>query len=155
MKLTVVDLGTMAYGPALELQRATANARLTGAIADDVLLLVEHPPGVTLGRGHLVASEGQLKPRNLELFEVARGGDVTFHGPGQLVGYPIFDLKQHRRDLHWYLRHVEESIIQALAPFQLDCVRKLGFTGVWTHGVQQSPDAQRLKHVAGNIDAVC
>ena len=136
MKFTVVDLGTMAYGEALELQRAVANARITGAIADDVLLLVAHPPVVTLGRGtkpgHLVASERQLMARGVELFEVERGGDVTFHGPGQLVGYPIFDLKQHRRDLHWYLRQVEESIIQAMATFGLGCVRKPGFTGVWT-----------------------
>ena len=151
MKLTVVDLGTMAYGEALELQRAVANARITGAIADDVLLLVEHPPVVTLGRGtkpgHLVASEGQLRARNVELFEVERGGDVTFHGPGQLVGYPIFDLKQHRRDLHWYLRQVEESIIQAMAACGLPCVRNSGFTGVWTPGIL--PDApHRLRKIA-------
>jgi len=151
MKLSVVDLGTMAYGTALELQRAVANARITGAIADDVLLLVEHPPVVTLGRGtkpgHLVASEGQLKARNVELFEVERGGDITFHGPGQLVGYPVFDLKQHRRDLHWYLRQVEESIIQAMSACGLPCVRNSGFTGVWTSGVA-SGEPQRLRKVA-------
>ena len=144
MKLTVVDLGTMAYGEALELQRAVANARITGAIADDVLLLVEHPPVVTLGRGtkpgHLVASEGQLRARHVELFEVERGGDVTFHGPGQLVGYPIFDLKQHRLDLHWYLRQVEESIIQAMLSLGLPCFRNPGLTGVWTNGATESPD---------------
>ena len=151
MKLTVVDLGTMAYGEALELQRAVANARITGAIADDVLLLVEHPPVVTLGRGtkpgHLVASEGLLRARHVELFEVERGGDVTFHGPGQLVGYPIFDLKQHRRDLHWYLRQVEESIIQAMAACGLPCVRNSGFTGVWTPGVA-SDEPHRLRKIA-------
>ena len=139
MKLTVVDLGTLAYGAALELQRAAAHARITGAIADDVLLLVEHPPVVTLGRGtkpgHLVASEGQLMARGVELFEVERGGDITFHGPGQLVGYPIFDLKQHRQDLHWYLRQVEESIIRAMGTIGLPCFRNQGLTGVWTQGV--------------------
>jgi lipoyl(octanoyl) transferase len=139
VKLTVIDLGRMAYGEALELQRATANARITGAIPDDVLLLVEHPPVVTLGRGtkpgHLVASESQLRDRGVELFEVERGGDITYHGPGQLVGYPILDLKQHRQDLHWYLRQVEESIIQAMAACALPCVRNPGFTGVWTGGV--------------------
>ena len=145
MKLIVVDLGTMAYGDALDLQRATAAARIAGQVADDVLLLVEHPPVVTLGRGtkpgHLVASEAQLLARGVELFEVERGGDVTFHGPGQLVGYPIMDLKQHRQDLHWYLRQVEESIIQAMAACGLGCFRNPGLTGVWTRGMTapQSP----------------
>jgi len=129
----------MAYGDALDLQRATAAARIAGHIADDVLLLVEHPPVVTLGRGtkpgHLVASEAQLQARGVELFEVERGGDITFHGPGQLVGYPIIDLKQHRQDLHWYLRQVEESLIQALAACGLECFRNPGLTGVWTRGV--------------------
>src|SRR6185503_15986422 len=141
MQFSVVDLGTMAYGEALELQRAVANARISGQIGDDVLLLVEHPPVVTLGRGtkpgHLVASEAQLQARGVELFEVERGGDITFHGPGQLVGYPIVDLKQHRQDLHWYLRQVEEVIIQAMASVGLPCVRNPGLTGVWTAG----PDA--------------
>ena len=149
MTLRVIDLGTMAYGEALELQRATANARIAGQIADDVLLLVEHPPVVTLGRGtkpgHLVASEAQLRARGVELFEVERGGDVTFHGPGQLVGYPIIDLKNHRRDLHWYLRQVEESIIQAMAAFELPCHRSPGFTGVWTRGVQQAAQGPQRK----------
>ena len=145
MKLTVVDLGTMAYGEALALQREVASARITGAIPDDVLLLVEHPPVVTLGRGtkpgHLVASESQLRARGVELFEVERGGDITFHGPGQLVGYPILDLKQHRQDLHWYLRQVEESIIQAMAACALPCVRNPGFTGVWTQAPGPRPQA--------------
>jgi lipoyl(octanoyl) transferase len=139
MKLAVVDLGTMSYGAALSLQRATAAARISGALPDDVLMLVEHPPVVTLGRGtkpgHLVASEAQLRARGVELFEVERGGDVTFHGPGQLVGYPVIDLKRHRQDLHWYLRQVEESIIQAMASYGLPGLRNKGFTGVWTSGV--------------------
>ncbi len=140
----------MAYGDALELQRATAAARISGQITDDVLLLVEHPPVVTLGRGtkpgHLVASEALLKARGVELFEVERGGDVTFHGPGQLVGYPIMDLKQHRRDLHWYLRTVEESIIRALASLGLQSERNTGYTGVWTRGVHN--DALRPRKIA-------
>ena len=150
MKLAVIDLGTMAYGEALELQRATASARTSGQIGDDVLLLVEHPPVVTLGRGtkpgHLVASEGQLRARGVELFEVERGGDITFHGPGQLVGYPIIDLKGHRQDLHWYLRQVEEAIMQAAAAIGLPCERNTGFTGVWTRGT--GSDSPRPRKVA-------
>ena len=151
MKLTVIHLGTMAYGEALDLQRAVANARISGQIGDDVLLLVEHPPVVTTGRGtkpgHLVASEAQLRARGVELFEVERGGDITFHGPGQLVGYPIIDLKQHRRDLHWYLRSVEEVIIQAMGSLGLPCVRNPGLTGVWTAGPVGGA-AGRLRKIA-------
>jgi lipoyl(octanoyl) transferase len=137
-QLLVVSLGTMPYAESLELQRAVARARIAGTIAEDVLLLVEHPPVVTLGRStkqqHVVTSSELLAARGVELFEVERGGDVTFHGPGQLVGYPIVDLKRHRRDLHWYLRQVEESLIRALAAFGLPGERSAGYTGVWTHG---------------------
>ena len=133
--LWVVDLGTMPYADALELQRAAARARITGALPEDLLLLVEHPPVVTLGRSskerHLVASPELLAARGVERFEVERGGDVTFHGPGQLVGYPIVDLKRHRRDLHWYLRQVEEALIRALAAYDIAGWRSPGYTGVW------------------------
>ena len=137
-QLLVVDLGAMPYGPALDLQRAVARARIDSQIEEDLLLLVEHPPVVTLGRGsrdaHLLASAELLAARGVERFEVERGGDVTFHGPGQLVGYPIVDLKHHRQDLHWYLRQVEEALIQALAQYGLPGERNAGFTGVWTRG---------------------
>jgi lipoate-protein ligase B len=137
-QLQVCELGTRDYGEVLELQRAVARARISGAIDQDVLILVEHPPVVTLGRaskaGHLLASPALLATRGVELFEVERGGDVTFHGPGQLVGYPIFDLKRHRQDLHWYLRQVEEALIRAVAPFGIVGDRHVGFTGVWTQG---------------------
>ena len=137
-QLLVADLGTLPYATALELQRAVARGRISGAIDEDVLLLVEHPPVVTLGRSskqqHLLASPGVLAARGVELFEVERGGDVTFHGPGQLVGYPIVDLKRHKRDLHWYLRQVEEALIRALTPFGIVAERSAGQTGVWTQG---------------------
>jgi lipoyl(octanoyl) transferase len=137
-RLLAADLGSMPYATALELQRAVAKARIGGAISEDVLLLVEHPPVVTLGRSskqhHLLASPALLAARGVELFEVERGGDVTFHGPGQLVGYPIVDLKRHRQDLHWYLRQVEEALIRALAPFGIVAERSAGRTGVWTRG---------------------
>ena len=137
-QLLVSDLGSMPFGQALELQRAVARARISGAIGEDVLLLVEHPPVVTLGRSakqhHLLAPPELLAARGVQLFEVERGGDVTFHGPGQLVGYPIIDLKRHKRDLHWYLRQVEEALIRALAPFGITGERSAGQTGVWTEG---------------------
>ncbi len=137
-ELWVVRLGTMPYGEALELQRTLAAERIVGTIPEDLLLLLEHPPVVTLGRSakksHLIASPDYLRSRGVEVFEVERGGDVTFHGPGQLVGYPIFDLRRHRADLHWYLRQVEQSLIDALADYEIPAERNTGFTGVWTRG---------------------
>src|SRR4051812_35378290 len=137
-QLLVADLRTMPYADALTLQRAVARARIAGEIGEDLLLLVEHPPVVTLGRSskerHLLASPALLAARGVELFEVERGGDVTFHGPGQLVGYPIVDLKRHKRDLHWYLRQVEEALIRAVAPLGIVAERSAGRTGVWTRG---------------------
>jgi lipoyl(octanoyl) transferase len=114
-------------------------ARISGDLPQDLLILVEHPPVVTLGRSarnpaHLLATPELLKARGAELFEVERGGDVTFHGPGQLVGYPIVDLTRHKQDLHWYLRQVEELLIRALAPFGIPGERSKGQTGVWTGG---------------------
>jgi lipoate-protein ligase B len=127
------------YAEILELQRAAAAARISGEIPQDLLLLVEHPPVVTLGRGardpsHLTASPALLAARGVELFEVERGGDVTFHGPGQLVGYPIMDLSRHRQDLHWYLRQLEELLILALGTLDITAERNIGRTGVWTAG---------------------
>ena len=128
----------MPYGDALELQRDIARERISGAIPQDVLLLLEHPPVVTLGRGakekNLVASPDFLQSKGVEVFEVERGGDVTFHGPGQLVGYPIIDLKRHREDLHWYLRKIEEALINSLADYGIPGERNPAFTGVWTRG---------------------
>jgi lipoyl(octanoyl) transferase len=101
----------------------------------DLLLLVEHPPVITLGRSFqlesLPTSRAVLEERGIELFEIERGGDITFHGPGQLVGYPIFDLKRHREDVHWFLRQLEQSLILALASFGLTAGRREKYTGVW------------------------
>ncbi|NUQ19618.1 MAG: lipoyl(octanoyl) transferase LipB [Gemmatimonadaceae bacterium] len=138
-ELRVVRLGRMRYAEALELQRAVARARISGAVPQDVLLLVEHEPVVTMGRTakqqNLTASPELLAARGVELFEVERGGDVTYHGPGQLVGYPIVDLKRHRQDLHWYLRQVEEALIVAIGERGIAGERSAGYTGVWTRGV--------------------
>ena len=136
--LWVVDLGLRAYAEALVIQRDVARRRISGEIPEDVLLLVEHPPVITLGRSsrpqHLVATPELLSARGIALHEVERGGDVTLHAPGQLVGYPIVDLKRHRQDLHWYLRQVEEALIRGIAPFGIAGERSTGYTGVWTQG---------------------
>jgi lipoate-protein ligase B len=133
--LLTVDLGRQSYAGVLALQREVAKARIRGTVAEDVLLLVEHEPVITLGRSskaaHLLAAPDYLRQHGVELFEVERGGDVTFHGPGQLVGYPIIDLKRHRRDLHWYLRQVEQFLIDALATYDLKAERNPPYTGVW------------------------
>lgn len=137
-RLDVVNLGLRSYGEILELQRAVARARIAGDVEHDVLLLVEHHPVVTLGRtakaANLVATPELLAARGVERFEVERGGDVTFHGPGQLVGYPIIDLAGHKKDLHWYLRHLEAALINALGAWQIPAERNQGLTGVWTRG---------------------
>ena len=137
-ELLVLDLGLRDYAEALSFQRDLAAARLAGRIAQDVLVLVEHPPVITLGRSskaaHLLASPEALAARGVAVHEVERGGDVTFHGPGQLVGYPIVDLTGHKQDLHWYLRQVEEVLIQAVGTLGLHADRNPGKTGVWTGG---------------------
>ncbi len=136
--LQVIDLGVRPYAEVLSFQRELAAQRISGEQAHDALILVEHPPVVTLGRrkedNKLPVSAAFLASRGIELFEVERGGGVTFHGPGQLVGYPIFDLRGHREDLHWYLRQVEEALIRALASYGIVAERNAGFTGVWTAG---------------------
>jgi lipoyl(octanoyl) transferase len=134
----VRDLGRQPYAEALEVQRELRRRRAEGELDHDVLLLTEHPPVVTLGRGTRPTSlpypTALLQRRGLEVFEVERGGDVTFHGPGQLVGYPIVDLSGHRRDLHWYLRRLEDSLISAIERLGVPAGRNPGLTGVWTAG---------------------
>jgi lipoate-protein ligase B len=135
--LEVRDLGLVPYGEALELQRRLADERIAGRIPD-TLLLLEHPGVITLGRGTRQSSlpfdAEALRRRGVEVFEIERGGDVTYHGPGQLVGYPIIDLQQHRPDLHWYLRRLEDVLIDALAGFGIPAERREHYTGVWTRG---------------------
>ena len=136
--LRVEDLGLRAYQEVLDLQRELRRCRIEGTLAEDVLLLVEHPPVVTLGRGtrgsSLPLAPAALGRRGVEVFEVERGGDVTLHAPGQLVGYPILDLRQQRQDLHWYLRSLEDVLIQALGSLGIEAGRNPGRTGVWTAG---------------------
>ncbi|MDT8436682.1 MAG: lipoyl(octanoyl) transferase LipB [Gemmatimonadota bacterium] len=127
--------GLVPYHAGLAWQRELARDRMEGRSDADLLLLLEHEPVVTLGRGareaNLVASPELLAAAGVTTAEVERGGDVTYHGPGQLVGYPILDLSGWRRDLHWYLRQVEEALITALGELGLEGFRVPGYTGVW------------------------
>ena len=136
--LAVHHLGLVNYDVAWELQKEIAASRISGALTHDTLLLVQHPPVVTLGRStkpaHLLTSPELLAAYGIQLRDVDRGGDVTIHEPGQLVAYPILDLKRHRQDLHWYLRQVEQAIIHALDLIGLNAERQPGQTGVWREG---------------------
>src|ERR1700730_12197964 len=130
----VVDLGRMEYGAAGDLQRRVVAARKAGAVPD-VLLLCEHPHVLTLGRSgklaNLRASHDVLRQMGVSFFETDRGGDTTYHGPGQLVGYPILNLAEIRRDVAWYMRGLEEAMIHATAEFGVTSRRVAGRTGVW------------------------
>ena len=133
----VYHLGRMGYSEAWMLQREFAVQRRAGAIADR-LLFVEHPPVITFGRNareeNLLADAAALEREGIELVESNRGGDVTFHGPGQIVGYPILDLSRIRKDVVWYVRTLEEAIIRAVEELGLPAERRQGMTGVWVRG---------------------
>ena len=138
--LEVIEAGVVPYADALAWQRDLAQARIERRIPHDLLLLLEHPPVVTLGRNsqdtHVLRSAG------VDVFEVERGGDVTFHGPGQLVGYPIIDLTGYKQDLHWYLRTLEQALIGALEILGIPAQRNPGYTGVW------APHGEELRKIA-------
>jgi len=134
--LAVRRLGLLDYQAGLDLQRELVEQRKRGEI-DDQLLLLEHPDVITLGvrtrndRSHILESEEALAERGVSVFETGRGGDVTYHGPGQLVGYPIIDLKPDRCDVHRYVRDLEEVLIRAVATFDITAGRVDGLTGIW------------------------
>jgi len=132
--LNVLDLGLCPYGRAWEIQKQLHAERLAGKIPD-TLILVEHPHVYTLGKNadarHLLASQEYLAARGIAVFQVDRGGDITYHGPGQLVGYPIFDLRDHRQSIAWYVNTVEEALIKTLAGFAIRAERIRGLTGIW------------------------
>jgi len=129
-----VHLGLMAYAEAWALQKRVVAARKAGAI-EDVLLLCEHPHVITQGRSgkreNLLASEHVLKQKSVEFHATDRGGDITYHGPGQIVGYPILNLGAIRRDVVWYVRMLEEAMIRATAEFGVAAERVAGKTGIW------------------------
>lgn len=134
----VVELGRVPYHEAHALQRRLADRLIAHDLEHDLLLLLEHERTVTLGRGTRESSlplpAEELARRGVTVAEVERGGDVTWHGPGQLVGYPILDLTRHRQDLHWYLRTLEEALIAGLGRLDIQGERNPGYTGVWTGG---------------------
>jgi lipoyl(octanoyl) transferase len=132
----VTRLGVVAYQAGLELQRDLVDRRKRGEIPNQLLLL-EHPHVITLGvktrqdRSHVLATPESLAAQGVALFEAGRGGDVTYHGPGQLVGYPIIDLKPDRCDVHRYVRDLEQILIDAVAEFGIEAGRIDGLTGIW------------------------
>lgn len=134
--MDVRRLGVLGYQDALDLQKQLVEDRKAGRIPDQLLLL-EHPPVITLGvkarndRSHVLESDESLAAKGVGLFETGRGGDVTYHGPGQLVGYPIFDLKPERCDVHRYVRDLEEVLIRSVGSFGIAAHRVEGLTGIW------------------------
>jgi lipoyl(octanoyl) transferase len=149
--MDVRRLGTISYEDGLALQAKLVEERRAGTIPD-TLLLLEHPPVITLGvktrRGpnHIVATDEALANEGVTVHETGRGGDVTYHGPGQLVGYPILDLAPDRKDVHVYVRNLEDVLIRTAAAFGIEAKRIPGLTGVWA-----GPDGQEAKLAAIGI----
>lgn len=147
MVTNVLNLGRVAYDTALQLQRTLQEMRKAGRI-ENTLLLLEHPPVITLGRNarldNVLAPPEFLAQRGVELFEIDRGGDVTFHGPGQLVAYPIFDLRsfQPKVGAVEYVRRLEEVLIRTCGDYGIGTQRIKGLTGVWTYALRNKPEAK-------------
>src|SRR6202521_4257561 len=140
----IIDLGLMGYAQAYALQKRTVAARKANAIGD-VLLLCEHSHVITQGRNgkreHLLAGENVLRQKGVEFHATDRGGDITYHGPGQIVGYPILNLAAIRRDVVWYVRMLEETMIRASAELGVAAGREPGKTGVWIAGAAEKKDS--------------
>jgi lipoyl(octanoyl) transferase len=149
--LLIIDLGLISYTNGVALQRRIVEARKAQAI-DDVLLFCQHPHVLTLGRNgkreNLLASEHVLRQKGVEFHASNRGGDITYHGPGQIVGYPILDLSKSKQDVHWYVRTLEEVMIRASADFGITAYRIPGKTGIW---VEASPHEQKLAAIGVHI----
>jgi len=147
----ITDLGLVSYADASSLQQRLAAARKSGLI-DDVFLLCEHPHVITLGRNanrqNLLASEHVLRQKAVELHATNRGGDVTYHGPGQIIGYPILNLAAIKRDVGWYVRTLEEAMIRASADFGATAYRVPGKTGIW---VQAGASEEKLAAIGVHI----
>jgi len=132
--LNIVKLGIVDYGEAHHLQKRLLQEHIEGR-GSDFLLLLQHNPVITIGRGggrdNILMPRAALKAARIDTYETERGGDVTYHGPGQLTGYPIIDLRHFRKDAHWYLRQLEEIIISVLVGYGILGERMEGYTGVW------------------------
>jgi lipoyl(octanoyl) transferase len=156
---SIVDLGLIPYAEAWELQKRLVAARKADAI-EDVLLFCEHPHVITLGRSgnraNLLASESILRQKGVQFFATTRGGDITYHGPGQIVGYPIFNLGAIRRDVVWYVRKLEEVMIRASADLGINARREAGKTGIWVDTQERSStqSAQGKEHTAEKLAAI-
>ncbi|MEW6062432.1 MAG: lipoyl(octanoyl) transferase LipB [Bacteroidota bacterium] len=133
-ELIVVNIGRTRYADAWELQKQIFSARLQQRISD-VLVFTEHDHVYTLGKSaddnHLLAKDEELSKKGVDVFWIDRGGDITYHGPGQIVGYPIIDLNDHYHDIHRYLRDIEEALIRALQEYGISAGREPEYTGVW------------------------
>jgi lipoyl(octanoyl) transferase len=133
-KLNVIDLGNCNYDKAWDIQKDLHAKRVHKEIPD-TLILVEHPHVYTLGKNanaqHLIASKDYLKSKGIEIYNVDRGGDITYHGPGQLVGYPIFNLKDHRESVSWYVHTIEDILVKMLADYGIIARRIEKLTGIW------------------------
>jgi lipoyl(octanoyl) transferase len=153
----VVELGRIGYGDALSLQQQLVDARKRGD-APDTLLLCEHPHVFTLGRNgkieNLLASHDELRQRDIEFHHTSRGGDITYHGPGQIVGYPVLNLAEIRRDVGWYVRQLEQTMIAATAAFGLKTFRIAGCTGVWTTPTGATLGAAKVHGESDSLRAV-
>ena len=137
-------LGLVPYGEALDLQKALVEERRAGRVPD-LLILLQHPPVITLGvrrdsRSHVTASEQLLAMHGVEVHEAGRGGDVTYHGPGQIVGYPILDLNPDRRDVHRYVRDLEDVMIRVCGSYGIEAGRVPGLTGTWITHPTRGPE---------------
>jgi lipoyl(octanoyl) transferase len=149
--LLITDLGLISYTDACALQQRLVAARKVDAI-EDVLLFCEHPHVITLGRNanraNLLVSENVLRQKNVELHSTNRGGDITYHGPGQIVGYPILHLDKVKRDVGWYVRTLEEAMIRASSDFGVTAYRVPGKTGIWVEAV---PTEEKLAAIGVHI----
>jgi lipoyl(octanoyl) transferase len=150
---SIVNLGFIGWSPAYALQQRVVAARKAGTISD-TLLLCEHPHTITLGRNgnlqNLLASDSVLRQKGVELHHTNRGGDITYHGPGQLVGYPIVNLTGIKRDVGWYLRTIEEAMIRASADVGVTAVREAGKTGIWVEQPEGGP-AEKLAAIGVHL----
>ena len=129
-KIEILDLGMQPYKESWSLQKELLNKRSKNKI-NDTLIFVEHEPVYTLGKNADENHILQNYPEDVQTFHIERGGDVTYHGPGQLVGYPILDLRDYKKSISWYMRSLEEVIIQTLREYNIESSRKEGMTGVW------------------------
>ena len=148
-ELNVIDLGRCSYTKAWDIQKEIHAKRVRREIPD-TLILVEHPHVYTLGKNadahNLIATQDYLKSMGIEIFKVDRGGDITYHGLGQLVGYPIFNLKEHRESISWYVHSVEEVLIRMLSEFSIEAHREKGLTGVWVENRKIVAIGMRVSH---------